>query len=309
MRCERRAGQIRIGVSGWRYKGWRGVFYPPKLAQRRELEFLAEQFQTVEINGTFYSLQRPESFARWAAETPADFVFAVKGSRFITHMKKLRGVETALANLLASGILALGQKLGPMLWQLAPQMVLDAERLKNFLAMLPRSTKDAARMARECEERMLGRSVLTVDEDRPLRHVVEVRHESFCTPEFVALLRAQDVGLVVADTVEWPLLLDVTSTLVYVRLHGSEELYASGYSDEALEVWAQRIVHWARGGTPAAETAEERANPARRITVTAAAERPRDVFVYFDNDIKVRAPRDAQTLRRKVDELLRVESG
>ncbi len=305
MTRQQRSGQIRIGVSGWRYKGWRGVFYPPKLVQRRELEFLAGHFETVEINGTFYSLQRPESFARWAAETPADFVFAVKGSRFITHMKKLRGVETALSNLLASGILALGEKMGPMLWQLAPQMVFDAERLKEFLRMLPRSTKDAARLATQCDERMLGRAVLTADVDLPLQHAVEIRHESFCTPEFLALLREQDVGLVVADTVEWPLLLDVTSSLVYVRLHGSEELYASGYSDEALDVWARRIVHWARGGTPKAEAAE-RPNAARRLAATAPIQ-PRDVFVYFDNDIKVRAPRDAQTLRHKVNALRSLE--
>ena len=301
--AERGIGRIRIGISGWRYKGWRGVFYPPKLPQRRELEFAAESFNTVEINGTFYSLQRPESFRRWAAETPEDFVFAVKGSRFITHMKKLRGVETAFANLLASGVLALGEKFGPMLWQFPPQMRFDAERFAAFFAMLPRSARAAAEMAKQCDDRMLSRSLLEAEVDAPLRHAVEIRHESFCTPEFLALLRAHDVGLVVADTVEWPLLLDVTSSLVYVRLHGSEQLYASGYSEEALAVWARRVVEWARGGTPDAEDGEE-PNPARRIDAKGAVVRPRDVFVYFDNDAKVRAPFDARSLRRKVDALL-----
>ncbi len=300
--AERGIGRIRIGISGWRYKGWRGVFYPPKLQQRRELEYAAESFNTVEINGTFYSLQRPESFRRWAAETPDDFVFAVKGSRFITHMKKLRGVETAFANLLASGVLELGKKLGPMLWQFPPQMHFDAERFAEFFALLPRSTGQAAELARQCDERMLNRCVLNAEVDLPLRHAVEIRHESFCTPAFLALLRAHDVGLVVADTVEWPLLLDVTSSLVYVRLHGSEQLYASGYTEEALEVWAERVVQWARGETPAAE--EDRANPARRIEAAAAPVQPRDVFVYFDNDAKVRAPFDARSLRGKVDRLL-----
>ena len=301
---KREAGRVRIGISGWRYKGWRGVFYPPKLPQRRELEFAAESFNTVEINGTFYSLQRPESFRRWAAETPDDFVFAVKGSRFITHMKKLRGVETAFANLLASGVLALGEKFGPMLWQFPPQMRFDAGRYAEFFAMLPRSTKAAAELAKQCDERMLNRCVLEAEADVPLRHAVEIRHESFCAPEFLALLRSQDVGLVVADTVEWPLLLDVTSSLVYVRLHGSEQLYASGYSEEALEIWARRVVTWARGGTPEAEDGEE-ANPARRLDAKAAPVRPRDVYVYFDNDAKVRAPFDARSLRQKVEALLK----
>lgn len=300
-------GRIRIGISGWRYKGWRGVFYPPKLQQRRELAFAAESFDTVEINGTFYSLQRPESFRRWVAETPDDFVFAVKGSRFITHMKKLRGVETAFANLLASGVLALGTKMGPMLWQFPPQQTFQAERFAEFFAMLPRSTRQAAKLAQGCDDRMLNRCVLEAEVDVPLRHVVEIRHESFCTTEFFRLLRAHDVGLVVADTVEWPLLLDVTSSLVYLRLHGSEQLYASGYSEEALDVWARRIVMWAHGGTPLGEE-DHLANPARRIDPKLAPVRPRDVFVYFDNDAKVRAPFDARSLRRKVDALLAAEA-
>lgn len=297
-------GEIRIGISGWRYRGWRGVFYPKDLQQRRELEFASRQFNTIEINGTFYSLQHHTSFQRWAAETPSDFVFAVKGSRFITHMKKLRGVEDAFSNLLASGLLALGPKFGPMLWQFPPQQRFDPGRFAAFFKLLPRTTRGAAELAKQCSERMLPRCVLEATVDAPLRHAVEIRNESFCTSEFLALLREHDVGLVVADTVEWPLLLDVTSSLVYVRLHGSEQLYASGYGEEQIELWARRVIAWARGQTPEAEMHPREVNAARRIEGAAAAKIPRDVFVYFDNDAKVRAPFDALALRRRVDMLL-----
>ncbi len=289
-------GRIRIGISGWRYKHWRGSFYPAGLQQRRELEFAANIFPSVEINGTFYSLQRPASFERWAAETPPGFVFALKGGRFITHMRKLIGVETALANFFASGVLALGEKLGPILWQLPPQMKFnDPARFAAFFKLLPRSTRAAARLARKCDERMLapGRSLLKAAVDVPLRHAIEIRHESFASAEFLKLLRKYDIGLVVADTVEWPLLMDVTSDLVYCRLHGSERLYHSGYEAEAIEVWARRIVAFATG-----QVAE-----GRYAGTPIADERPRDVFVFFDNDAQVRAPFDAQALMARVAEL------
>ena len=282
----RHAGRVRIGISGWRYPGWRGVFYPPKLAQRRELEFASRVFSSVEVNGTFYSLQRPVSFEQWAAETPDEFVFALKGGRFITHMRKLLNVETALANFFASGVLALGEKLGPVLWQFPPQMKFDPARFASFFKLLPRSTAEAARLARRCDERMLQRSFLKAPVDQPLRHAVEIRHDSFVVPEFVAMLREHQIGLVVADTVEWPLLMDVTADFVYVRLHGSEQLYASGYEPEALQVWARRVRAFASG-----QTAE-----GKRVVDSAADGVARDVFVYFDNDIKVRAPFDAQAL-------------
>ncbi len=291
-------GEIRIGISGWRYKGWRGVFYPPKLQQRRELEFASQTFNTIEINGTFYSLQHHTSFQQWARETPEDFIFSLKGSRFITHMKKLRGIDQAFANLLASGLLALGPKLGPILWQFPPQMRFDPERFAGFFRLLPRSTSEAARLAKTCDDRMLHRSVLEAEVDIPLRHTVEIRHESFATTTFIDLLREHDIGLVVADTPDWPLLLDATSSLVYLRLHGSEQLYSSNYSDEALDLWADRIVTWAKGGTPPSVA------PARRIHPVLGSDRPRDVFVYFDNDAKVHAPFDAQNLRTRVDKLL-----
>jgi uncharacterized protein YecE (DUF72 family) len=296
-------GKIRIGISGWRYAGWRGVFYPPRLAQRRELEFAAGRFPTVEINGTFYSLQRPESFRRWRAETPDDFVFAVKGSRYLTHMLKLRNAEQPLANFFASGLLELGPKLGPVLWQFAPQMRFDRSRFADFFALLPRTHGKAASLARLHDARLKARAVTKVARgtlaSTPLRHAIEIRDESFATEEFIELLREHDIALVVADTVAWPLLMDVTSDFIYCRLHGSEELYTSGYGSEALEVWADRVAAWATGGCAAL------GGQARRACMTEAHAHPRDVYVYFDNDAKVHAPFDAQALRAKVYERLR----
>jgi uncharacterized protein YecE (DUF72 family) len=291
-----KAGRVRIGISGWRYAGWRGVFYPPKLAQRRELDFAASRFSTVEINGTFYSLQKPQFFRGWSAQTPDDFVFAVKGSRYLTHMLKLRNAEKPLANFLASGLLELGKKLGPILWQFPPRLRFEAERFQDFFEKLPRTHEQAAVLAREHDERLKGRAAVEVAEGvparTPIRHAVEIRDESFACEEFVRLLRKHDVALVVADTVEWPLLFDVTADFVYVRLHGSEELYASGYEDVALETWAERVVAWAKGGVA----------EGRRASAMEARVRPRDVYVYFDNDAKVRAPFDATGLERKVRE-------
>jgi uncharacterized protein YecE (DUF72 family) len=278
---------VRTGISGWRYPPWRGVFYPPGLPQRRELEYASRRLRSVEINGSFYSLQRPESYAKWAAETPDDFLFSVKGPRFVTHMKKLAGVETPLANFFASGVLALGPKLGPVLWQLPPTLGYDPERLARFFALLPRTTGAAAELAKRHDERMEGRALTTATGDRPLRHALEVRHASFERPEFVALLRAHDVALVVADTAgKWPALHDVTSDFVYARLHGAEELYVSGYDPPAIATWAARIRTWAAGGTPADG----------RVLAPPAPPQPRDVVVYFDNDVKVRAPVDAMAL-------------
>jgi uncharacterized protein YecE (DUF72 family) len=269
------AGDVRIGTSGWLYPPWRGIFYPPKLPHRRELEYLSSRLNSVEINGTFYSLQRPTSFRRWHDETPDDFTFAVKGARFITHMKKLADVDVPLANFFASGVLALGPKLGPILWQLPPTLGFDAERLAAFFARLPRSTAEAAWLARQHDERMKDRAVTSVDADRPLRHALEIRHKSFEVAAFPELLREHAISLVVADTAgRWPLLRDVTADLVYVRLHGDKELYTSGYTDAALDAWAAEIGGWAAGGL--------------------------DVQVHFDNDVKVHAPYDAIHLAERL---------
>jgi uncharacterized protein YecE (DUF72 family) len=264
------APRTRIGISGWTYPPWRGVFYPKGLPHRRELEFASRQVSSIEINGSFYALQRPESYRSWVEQSPDDFVFSVKGGRFITHMKKLRDVETPLANFLASGVLALGAKLGPLLWQLPPSLGFDAARVDAFLSMLPRTTTDAVRLAEQHDERMIDRAWLTTDAERPMRHAVEVRHASYETPEFLALLRTHGVAVVTADTAgKWPMILEQTADFSYVRLHGADELYVSGYTDEGLDEWAGRVRSWGEG---------------------------RDVFVYFDNDAKVRAPFDALAL-------------
>src|SRR6476620_2426107 len=187
-------GQVRVGISGWRYPAWRGTFYPPGLPQREELAWAASRLTSIEVNGSFYSLQRPSSYTAWREETPEDFVFAVKGGRFITHLKKLAGVETALANFFASGVLALGPKLGPVLWQLPPTLGYHPDRLAAFFDQLPRTQDEAAALAGGHDERMEGRSLLECAVDIPLRHAIEVRHSSFQTPGFVQLCRRHDIA-------------------------------------------------------------------------------------------------------------------
>ncbi|MDT4946443.1 MAG: hypothetical protein QOH14_3176 [Pseudonocardiales bacterium] len=268
-------GTVRIGISGWTYPPWRGVFYPKGLPHRAELSYAASRLSTIEINGSFYSLQRPTSYQSWYEQTPEDFVFSVKGARFITHMKKLRGVETPLANFFASGVLALREKLGPVLWQLPPSLGFDAQRLTDFFARLPRSTAEAAWLARRHDERLDGRALTETDADRPIRHAMEVRHDSFKTVAFTELLREHHIAVVVADTAgKWPLIREVTTDFVYVRLHGDVELYTSGYTDAALDEWAALLRGWAQSG--------------------------HDCYVYFDNDVKVRAPFDAMALAARL---------
>jgi uncharacterized protein YecE (DUF72 family) len=284
-------GPFHIGISGWRYPPWRKVFYPPGLVQRRELEYASRSLASVEINGSFYSLQRPGSYELWRDQTPAGFVFSVKGPRFVTHLKRLAGVEVPLANFFASGVLALGERLGPVVWQLPPTMSLDLERLAGFFALLPRTTEAAARLSTHHDQRLDGRAFTTTDADRPLRHALEVRHASFEATELVQLLRDNDIALVCADSAgKWPALDDVTSDFVYVRLHGDRELYVSGYGDAALDRWAARARTWQRGGTPADGNTLGPQAPVRE----------REVFMYFDNDALVHAPFDAMALARRL---------
>ena len=291
------AGRVRIGISGWRYEPWRKVFYPDDLAQHRELQYASRQLPSIEINGTFYSLQRPENFTAWRGDTPDGFVFAVKGSRYITHMIKLKNPERPLGNFFASGIFNLREKLGPFLWQFPPNFGFNPERLEDFLAMLPRDLESALSVARRRDTRVKGRSCLKIHGNMKLRHCVEIRHETFRDPGFVKLLRRQKVALVVADTAgKWPYLEDVTADFMYLRLHGDKVLYASGYSDEALDRWAARIHAWRHGGEPAdAVKAAPGLGPAAR--------KARDVYCYFDNDMKVHAPFDARKLIQKVEAL------
>jgi uncharacterized protein YecE (DUF72 family) len=263
--------RVRIGTSGWAYPNWRGVFYPPGLPQRLELDHIGRLFNSVEINATFYRLQKPESFRRWHAETPEGFVYALKGSRFITHQKQLGDVEAALANFLASGVLLLGEKLGPFLWQVPERMRFDYDRFARFLDRLPADMDTAARLARGCTDIVEGRSWTEATVQGPLRHALEVRNLSFQTPAFFDLLRDRRVTLVSSDAPDWPRLDTLTTDFAYVRLHGAEQLYVSGYSEAALNEWAGRIRGWISEGA-------------------------RTVFVYFDNDAHVHAPFDALSL-------------
>ena len=268
------APQIRVGTSGWNYAHWRDRFYPRGVAASRWLGYLAARLPTVEVNGTFYSLTRPGACDAWRAAVPEDFVFAVKGSRYITHMLKLRNFRAPLANFFASGILRLGKTLGPILWQLPPQLPFDRARVEPFLSALPDDVRGAERWARRHDERTTGRAALTAPDgrDRPLRYAVEVRHESWLTDAALETLAKRDIALVAADTAgKHPFSLRRTARrLAYARLHGARRLYEGAYTDAELDDWANRCRAWAADGA--------------------------DVYVYFDNDRDAQAARDALRL-------------
>ncbi|MDP9066021.1 MAG: DUF72 domain-containing protein [Pseudomonadota bacterium] len=292
-RAETTAARIRIGISGWRYPPWRGTFYPKTLPQRLELQYASTALPVIEINGSFYSLQSPASYAQWHADTPDDFIFCVKGPRYVTHMRRLKDVQKPLANFFASGLFNLREKLGPILWQLPPNFKYDEQRLEDFLRLLPRDLAAAAALARKRDPFMKGRTRLAVDENRPLRHALEVRNETFRNPGYFALLKRHNVASVIAESAgKWPLFEDITANFVYMRLHGDTEIYRSGYTDKSLRAWAERVAAWHRGAEP---------RDARMMVAgdAAAGEVQRDVFCFFDNtDVKLRAPFDAQSLAK-----------
>jgi uncharacterized protein YecE (DUF72 family) len=270
-----RSGRALIGISGYDYKPWRGGFYAPDLPARDWLRYASRAFDTIEINGTFYSLKSPAVFERWRAEAPDDgFVFAIKGGRFITHNLKLRNCETALGNFFAQGVLALGRTTGPFLWQLPDSYRFDPDRIDQFLGILPRDSTEGEAMAREHDHRLRRGVLLHSPERVSYRHALEVRHPTYFTDELYDLARAHGCALVASDGAErWPMALETTSDFAYVRLHGSSVLYTSRYSDEELDAWAARVSTWRRRG---------------------------DVYVYFDNDAKVHAPHDARRLIERV---------
>lgn len=269
---------VRVGVSGWRYPHWRGRFYPRGLPQRSELGYVAARFPTVELDGSFYSLQRPASYLAWRDATPPGFVFAVKGGRYITHMLRLRDVRTPLANFFASGVLALGDRLGPVLWQLPERQHCDLGVLEEFLTLLPQTLRDAATLAREHDGKLKTDPWTAVDADRPVRHALEARHRSFEDPAALRLLRDHEVALVVSEGAgRWPVLDHVTAPLVYLRLHGRTRLYASGYAPRTLDEWAGRVRAWYDDG--------------------------HDVVVYLDNDGDAHAPHDALALMARLDDV------
>lgn len=260
--------RIHVGIGGWTFAPWRGGFYPDKLAQKRELEYAASKLTSIEINGTYYGSQKPESFARWHDETPEGFVFALKGPRFTTNRKVLAEAGESVERFLASGVLELKDKLGPINWQLAPTKSFDAEDFGRFLALLPK----------------------TVD-GRAIRHAVEVRHASFRDPECIAAAREHGVAIVMAGDSEYPVIADVTAPFVYARIMGTREDEEAGYAPAALDSWARRARQWAQG--EAAEGLETVA-PAPK----AAA---RDVFLYVISGAKVRNPHAAMALIARLD--------
>jgi uncharacterized protein YecE (DUF72 family) len=287
------AGRTYVGILGWTYAGWRRVFYPEGLARRRELEYVASRMSTLEINGSFYSLQRPTSYRAWYEQTPPGFIFAVKGSRFITHMLKLKNAETALANFFASGVLRLADKLGPILWQFLERTQFNEEKFAHFSEHPAQDARGRCARGARARRRLLGRAWTDAEHQGPIRHAFEIRHPGFLSQGFIDLLRAHNAALVFADTAgRWPYAEDPTADFVCVRLHGAEQLYTSGYTDPQLDRWAARIREWRRGRAPGDATRVLAPAPNRRAG--------RDVYVYFDNDAKVHAPFDAIRLAERL---------
>lgn len=279
--------QVEVGISGWKYKGWKGTFYPQGISAKKELEFASRQLPTIEINSTFYRLHTPVTYQHWYESTPTDFIFSVKANRYITHIRRLKNIQIPMANFFASGVLALKEKLGPILWQFPPSMVFKPERFESFLKQLPHNFKEAVELAKN-STLPLEKTYSVYDKNLKIRHAIEIRNMSFLNPWFVELLKEHNVAIVFADTAgKWPYLEDITADFIYLRLHGDSKLYLSGYDDETLDFWSERIKKWKEGeeAQDRLTISEERASPIER-----------DVYVYFDNDAKVRAPVDAQGL-------------
>jgi uncharacterized protein YecE (DUF72 family) len=256
---------IHVGIGGWTFKPWRGTFYPEGLAQKRELEYASRKLTSIEINGTFYGSQKPESFARWREETPEGFVFSLKGTRFTTNRRVLAEAGESIERFLTSGVTELREKLGPINWQFPPTKKFDSVDFEAFLKLLPSSV-----------------------DGHDIRHVVEVRHDSFRVPEFVDLLRSYKVGVVLTDKPSFPHIPDVTAPFVYARLQDASESEETGYPAKALDTWATRARTWAAGGTPA--DLEHAGAPEK------APPKSRDVFIYMINGFKPKAPVAAMTL-------------
>jgi uncharacterized protein YecE (DUF72 family) len=261
--------RIRIGVGGWTYEPWRGVFYPGGLTQKRELEYMSRKLTSIEINGTYYRSQTPESFAKWYNETPAGFVFALKGPRFATNRRVLSEAGASIERFFASGVTALKDKLGPINWQFMPTKKFDSKDFEGFLKLLPK----------------------TMDGQK-IRHAVEVRHLSFRTPDFVALAREHGIAIMIAADADYPQIADVTTDFVYARIMGTSEAEDLGYSDKALDLWAERARTWAGGGTPA---------DLKSVTKPAALQSERDVFLYVISGFKMRNPAAAMALIERVE--------
>jgi len=279
---------IFIGMAGWSYEGWRGSFYPESLKQKDELAHASRRVQSIEINGTFYSLFRPAIYLGWYEQTPADFNFSLKGPKYITHERRLKDFQTPLNNFLASGILALREKLGCILWQFPPTMPFTVERFEPFLAALPHDMAAAAQLGLGHSDWLEGRTFLEVTDNHRLRHAVEGRHPSFRDPAFVELARKYGIAIVVGDTAgRWPLIEDVTTDFLYLRLHADETQYPNGYTKKSMEYWGRRVQTWSQGLQP---------DDAAVVVPGPPAPMPRTIFTYFDNDVKETAPLNALSM-------------
>jgi uncharacterized protein YecE (DUF72 family) len=261
----RRPGRIRVGIGGWNYEPWRGTFYPAGTPQSQELGYASRHVTSLEINGTFYRLQKPAVFAKWRESTPDGFQFSIKAPRFIVNRKDLASAGTVVARFISSGVTELQSKLGPILWQLSPTKQFDSGEIKEFLALLPSSA-----------------------DGLPLKHALEVRHPSFLNAEFLGIAREHRVAVVVEDDETYQTCADLTSSFVYARLRRSAAAVATGYTTAALKRWAERAKTWARG--------EEPADLPRIAAKAATPMRARDVFIYFINGAKERAPAAARKL-------------
>jgi uncharacterized protein YecE (DUF72 family) len=264
-----KTGNIYIGIGGWTFAPWRGVFYPEKLTQAKELEYAASKLTSIEINGTYYGSQKPESFRKWAREVPDGFVFSLKGPRFATNRRVLAEAGDSVKRFYDSGVLELGDRLGPVLWQFAPTKKFDEADFGKFLELLPRKL-----------------------EGRALRHVVEVRHDSFCTPDFIALLRQFETPVVFAEHGKYPAIADIASDFVYARLQKGDDSIPTAYPEKQLDAWAECARLWAKGAVPEGLPLADTTNPGKKV--------PRDVFVYFIHEAKVRAPAAAMALIERV---------
>lgn len=282
------AGRIRTGMAGWVFPDWRGgAFYPEGLKQKDELHFASRAVTAIEINATFYSNQKPASFRNWAAETPPGFVFTVKGHQLVTHLKKLKDVEIPLANFFASGLFALGPRLGPICWQLPGNLAFNAERIESFLELLPHTAAEARALAGKHDER-IPEPCLETDGIGPIRHAIEVRHKSFADPAFIEMLRSANVALVTADTADWPYA-DQTADFSYLRLQGAPG--SDHYERAELDQWARRLETLSAGKSPA-DT---------QVLAPAGAPHPdRDVFAFFVSTDKPNAPRNALGIMQRL---------
>jgi uncharacterized protein YecE (DUF72 family) len=265
----KKAGRIYVGIGGWTFEPWRGVFYPKGLPHAKELDYAGRHLTSIEVNGTFYSTMKPATFRKWASEVPEGFVFSLKGPRYAVNRRELSGAGDSIGRFLESGVTELGDKLGPLLWQFAPSKKFDAADFGKFLELLPRKQDGHA-----------------------LRHVVEVRHDSFRTPDFVALLRTFKMPVVFAEHATYPAIADIAGDFVYGRLQKGREKLKSGYPPRELDAWAVRAKKWAGGGEPA---------DLPRVDAKAkAAKQPRDVFLYVIHEAKVRAPAAAMALIERI---------